>query len=326
MSRRPNPLPPRLPDVFTPRQARDLGVAAGRLQARDLVRPYRGVRQRADPLAPAHADPWLAPDEVTRRRVMRLACAYALVMPPGSFFAGRTAAVLRGLPIAHEGDELTVGVYAPARPPRRPGIRGTKVSPSLASVVTYEGLRLTTPATTWAMLAAGLDERELIVLGDAIVRIPRGAGGRPLPAEQLATTADLAAAAAARGRRHRTALEAALARIRVGSMSPLETDYRLLAADAGLPEPALDLEIRDASGRLIGIGDAVYPSFRVVVEIEGDHHRTDARQWARDIEKHAAYVAAGWEVVRLTKLHIRGRRPAAARIVGEVLRRRAAQS
>ncbi len=42
-------------------------------------------------------------------------------------------------------------------------------------------------------------------------------------------------------------------------------------------------------------------------------------QWVRDIEKYAAYVAEGWEVVRLTSAHVRGGR--APSMVCEVLRR-----
>ena len=91
---------------------------------------------------------------------------------------------------------------------------------------------------------------------------------------------------------------------------------------AGLPEPELDVEIRDASGSLCGITEIVYRKYRTLVEIEGDHHRTDQQQWDRDIEKYAAYVAEGWEVVRLTSRHIRGSHPRAVAIVREVLKRR----
>ncbi|MBN9175878.1 MAG: hypothetical protein J0I43_00695 [Microbacterium sp.] len=98
----------------------------------------------------------------------------------------------------------------------------------------------------------------------------------------------------------------ALECIRVGSMSPLETDFRLVTAAAGLPEPELDVEIRDERGVLLGIADARYEAYRVIVEVEGDHHRTSRAQWRRDIAKHAAYVRAGYEVVRLTAPDVRG--------------------
>jgi len=72
-------------------------------------------------------------------------------------------------------------------------------------------------------------------------------------------------------RRNRELLLDALALVREGSMSPLETDMRLALTGAGLPEPELDVEIRTERGSLIGICDAVYPERRVIVEVEGHH-------------------------------------------------------
>jgi len=89
-------------------------------------------------------------------------------------------------------------------------------------------------------------------------------------------------------------------------MSPLETDTRLETRAAGLPESELDVEIRAAAGgRLLGISDMHYRAYRVLVEVEGDHHRTDPAQWARDIEKLAAYAAEGYETVRVTAAQVR---------------------
>lgn len=196
-----------------------------------------------------------------------------------------------------------------------------KLTPHLTSVRTHDGLQLTSPAATWAMLGGEMSARELIVLGDAIVRIPRDRHGRARPEQQLATIAQLRVAAEVPGRRHRRPLREALTDIRVGSMSVLETDYRLLAAAAGLPEPLLDVEIRDASGILVAIVDACYPEHATIVEVEGDHHRTSRAQWHRDIEKHAALAALGNEVVRLTGAHLREERPRGAVMVAAALRR-----
>jgi hypothetical protein len=234
------------------------------------------------------------------------------------FFAGRTAAVLQGAPI-DPGPELVVGVFAPARAPRCSGVRGIKVTPSLANLRTQDGVRMTTPATTWAMLAAELSVRELVTLGDSFVRIPRDSRGTLQPRLRLATISQLERAASA-GRRVGVAkLRQALVLIRVGSASPLETELRLDAAAAGLPQPDLDVEIRDGRGLLLGISEVVYPNLKVAVEVEGDHHRTDRTQWHRDIDKYAAYAAEGWEVVRLTSAHIRGDNPRAVAIVRAAL-------
>lgn len=237
---------------------------------------------------------------------MRRIGAYEVVRRPHAFYAGRTALGIHGLPFAFErAPLLSVAVYAPARAPRMAGVVGVTASRKLTTVVECESLPVTSPASTWAMLATELTVRELTILADAIVRIPRAEGGRPEPHRQGATPEQLRAAAMAPRRRGRAKLLTALARARVGSMSVLESEYRLAAEEAGLPEPELDVEIRNERGRLIGIGDVVYRDARVVVEVEGDHHRTSRTQWDRDLEKYAAYGAAGWRVVRVTSRHIR---------------------
>lgn len=252
---------------------------------------------------------------------MRAARAYVHVMPRHAFFVGRTAAVIYGAPIPHDRD-LEVGVHAPARSVRRRGIHGVKVEPKLANIRTHDGLRLSTPATTWAMLASQLTVRELVTVGDALVRIPRDATGRLRPGARLATIEQLRRAVAAGRRRGVAKLREAIELVRVGSSSPLETEFRLDAAAAGLPHPELDVDISGSDGRRIGITEIAYPAQMVLVEVEGDHHRTSRSQWNRDIEKYAAYIAHGWEVVRLTSPHIRGDPGRAASTVGEVLRRR----
>ncbi|WP_203580091.1 DUF559 domain-containing protein [Microbacterium hibisci] len=316
------PLPPQLGESFTCSEALDAGATRRRLRGKDIDTPFRGVRLRPEPQdSSAETETPLARDRAQRRRVLRLARAYRKIMSPSAFFAGTTAAVIWGGPLQH-GEDLHVAVRAPARAPRRRGIRAIKISPTLVSVEEFDGLRVSSPASTWAMLARELSVRQLVVLGDAFVRIPRDDRGTPLPHKQLTTPEKLRRAAYAGRRRGSGKLRRALDLIRVGSASPLETEYRIDAEAAGLPEPELDVEIRDGDGRLLGIADAVYRMHRTIVEVEGDHHRTSRRQWNRDIEKHAAYAAAGWEVVRLTSDHIRGTPPSAVSIISAVLLRR----
>ncbi|QLD12342.1 hypothetical protein [Microbacterium oleivorans] len=326
MSRPPAPLPSALGGEFSCSAASAIGISAKRMRARDLETPFRGVRRRVPPAGDGAATDAadhtpLAADRALERRVRADARAYALIMGPGSFFCGRTAAVLFGIGIGH-GDELEVGVIAPARAPRRRGIRGRQWAPSHVEVTEVAGLRVSTPASTWAMLARESDVAELVRAGDGFVRVPRGPGRHPMPLDRLATPEELASAASAGRRVGAARLAEALTLIRVGSMSPLETDCRLVLTAAGLPEPVLDVEIRDRAGRLVGIADAAWPDYRVLAEVEGDHHRTSRRQWVRDIERHAALTALGFDVVRLTSAHIRHPRPAAVSLVGDALRRR----
>ncbi|WP_425837249.1 hypothetical protein [Microbacterium sp. PA5] len=327
----PAPLPPELGRTFHYGEARARGASPRRLRAGDLAAPHRGVRVRV-------AEVGREPDDTDRasrigHAVRRRAEAYDVVRHPDAFFVGRTALALYALPLERlpgeqlsgdlllsGGAALDVGVFAPQRAPRARGVRGVQVRPALATLRSVGGFPVTSPASTWALLAGELDATGLTRLGDALVRIPRDERGRLLPDHRLATMEQLRAAADVPRRRGRPALYAALAQIRVGSASPLETNWRLAADAEGMPEFALDVEIRDARGALLGIADAAHHGYRVAVEIEGDHHRTDRAQWSRDIEKHAAYVAAGWEPVRLTAAHIRSGR--ATILLGDALRRR----
>ena len=318
----PRPLPPSLDTVFSYAAAREAEASARRMRARDLEAPHRGVRRRVDTDAapPALDTAPLARDRATRARVLRDARGYAVIMPTPAFFAGRTAAILYGLPVP-PGPELDVAVVPPTRAPRVRGVRARTLRAGYASVRTLDGLRVASPASAWAMLGSELSERELVRMGDAIVRIPRDDRGRPRPELRLATLDELLAALEVGRRTGAPRLRRALARIRVGAMSPLETDARLNVTDAGLPEPELDVEIRDSGRRLLGIADGRWMRYRVLIEVEGDHHRTDRRQWTRDIEKHAAYAAEGYETVRLTGLQIRRHPAQGVSLVREALTR-----
>ncbi|MGK3951547.1 DUF559 domain-containing protein [Microbacterium sp. I2] len=316
MSARPSPLPGGLGNAFSVADARARGVSSGRLQASDLDAPFHGVRQT---LEVPKAD--LSVHDAARRSEQRRIQAYATAMRPHAFLAGRTAAVHLGLSIDPD-TRLEIGVLAPARAPRARGVRGVKVAPHLANIRVHAGVRTTDAASTWAMLGSELSVRELVALGDQIVRIPRDRRGGLVPRDRLATIDELTTSVSAGRRRGIGRLADALPLIRVGSSSPLETDFRLDAEAAGLPRPELDVEIRDRRGVLLGITEFVFRKYRTVVEIEGDQHRTDRKQWNRDIEKYAAYATEGWEVVRLTSAHVRSADHRGVSIVRSVLQRR----
>lgn len=323
MPPRPAPLPDHLGAAFAVAAHGADGISRSRSRARDLLAPHRGVRMRAAPPAPPDTGP-LARDRATRAAVLRRVQAYEIARRPHAFYTGRTAiAIYDRLFDGHDGHApLEVAVLDPARAPRCAGVRGIRLTPSLVEVREVDGLPVASPASVWAGMAGELSLRGLVRLGDALVRIPRTTGGVPARWLQLTTPDELRAAADAPRRRGRRLLDLALARIRIGSMSTLETDFRVGLFEAELPEPDLDVEIRDGRGVLLGIADAAYLGQRLIVEVEGEHHLHDVAQWNRDIEKHAALVAQGWEVLRLTARHIRGRPPRAPAMVADALRRR----
>jgi hypothetical protein len=331
MPRQASRLPPELGDAFSVRAALDAGLTRRRLRHDDLATPIRGLRLVTTEPASETVDGVhrvATESGMLRKELLRRATAYASIAPAHAFYVGATAAVAWDLPLpirvlrardrataksaAPRNDgmrssprRLDVGVFRPHRASKAAGVHGRELRESLTSVRSHAGLRLTSPATTWAFLATELTVDELVVLGDAIVRIPRARGmRRGSPSSALATVEQLEAAMNAGVRHGASRLRAALPLIRVGSASPPETDLRLAIVREGMPEPELDYDVYTAAGDAIGFTELAYPAFRVLVEYEGDHHRTDQAQWDRDIAKHAACLDAGWTPVRITARHL----------------------
>ena len=220
--------------------------------------------------------------------------AYAVRMRPVEAFSHRTAATLHGLPVPWSADPMiAVAVLGPHGLPRSRGVRGPRADATTTTVV-VRGLRVVSPVDTWLQLAAELGLRELAMIGDALVRRRR----------PLAAMSDLVDAVSRhRGRRGHRALVAALALVRPGTDSPAETELRLDLVAFGLPEPLVNVDILDASGRRIAIGDLAYPRHRVLVEYDGDHHREDPAQYARDVDRLDDLAHAGWRVIRFNRSH-----------------------
>jgi very-short-patch-repair endonuclease len=68
---------------------------------------------------------------------------------------------------------------------------------------------------------------------------------------------------------------------------------------AGLPVPECNLVIGDDHGP-IGRVDLVYVAYRLIIEYEGDQHRTDRFQWNRDIDRQELFTRAHWTLIRVT--------------------------
>ena len=107
--------------------------------------------------------------------------------------------------------------------------------------------------------------------------------------------------------------------VRPRTDSPAETELRLDVMAHGLPEPQVNLDIFDAHGRRIAIGDLAYPEYCVLVEYDGEQHRTDDAQYARDVDRLDDLARAGWRVVRVNRSHRGIRRTARLERVREAL-------
>lgn len=73
-----------------------------------------------------------------------------------------------------------------------------------------------------------------------------------------------------------------------------------MLVDGGLPEPEVNHVLLDERGHFVAEGDLVYPRARVWIEYEGDGHRTDKRQFRKDLRRYEQLQDLGWRVVRVT--------------------------
>lgn len=329
MTRPPLPLPASLGPVFSAAEARRAGVSARRLRQTDVVRFGPGVYRRR-PETPPSAE-GAHPGQVWRDLQIALARTLAPTLADGQFYAGFTAAAIWKLPVprpmrhADTGtdhdpsrgsrtpwepdDRLTIGCCTPRRISRRRGHRALTLSPRLATVVEHDGLPVTDPATTWAVVAPLLRRDDAVALGDAIIRDHRIPGTARFRRPQLATAEELEISSALRYRRHSRVLEELLPLLSPHSASPPESHLRLRIREWGLPEPELDYDVRAANGALLGCSEFAWPRYRLAAEYEGDHHRTEGPQWNRDIEKYHYYERHGWETVRATSLLLYRQQP-----------------
>lgn len=269
---------------FAVAHARAAGLGEKRLRGSDLSRPFHGVRVS------------------TSAEVDHRARLLAPRMPPTHFFSHLTAARLLGLPLPARlaaRDELHVGVRSPGRAPRIAGVSGHQFSAQLAPLVEVDGLRLTDPVDTWCSLSTMLTVRELVIVGDALVR-------RKNPISSMAELEQ--AVRNHHGRRGSTHLHRAFALVRARTDSVRETVLRLLIIDAGLPEPVVNVPILDAHGVFVGFGDLAYPEFRVLVEYDGGQHREDEKQFNDDIDRLDRIMELRWRVIRVNKSHLGSRR------------------
>ncbi len=92
----------------------------------------------------------------------------------------------------------------------------------------------------------------------------------------------------------------ALKLVDAGAESPRETWLRLLLIEAGYPRPQTQIPVYDEYGALVAVLDMGWEDIKVAVEYEGDHHRTDRRQFNRDIARFETVTELGWIVVRVT--------------------------
>ncbi|GAA2029477.1 hypothetical protein GCM10009819_11410 [Agromyces tropicus] len=209
----PRPLPmPLSIRPFTVAEARAAGVGEGRLRGRDLARPFHGVRVTA-----------AQPLELEARCRARLP-----LMRGGQVFSHATAIALHriDLPRRLAPVDVDVAAFVPAAIPRGRGVRGHRLAAGATPVTIVRGWPVIRLEDAWCQLAAQATRRELVIIGDAMLR-------RHYPASDLDRMH--AAVARHRGRRGHRRLVAALGDVRPGTDSVAETELRLDAPDCRNP-------------------------------------------------------------------------------------------
>lgn len=280
------PLPEHLRDsAFLVGEGAAAGLTEKRLRGADLRRPHRGVRVVGD--AGAGGRPGAGARDA--------ADSYAPLLRPGDRFSHTTAAEIWGAPLPRrlEGILHVTSEDGSARPRSR-GVVGHESVPSRS--IRF-GLPVSPPATLIRELGVILDLDDLVAVTDHLVLDPRViAPSDPRPWIGLGELRDTLSSDRGPGaRRARTA--AGLARD--GVESPRETALRLMLARAGLPEPICGYELRHPRRGRIGWFDLAWPQYRTIAEYDGDQHRTDTRQYDRDIRRFDMASDVGVHVVRV---------------------------
>ncbi len=87
----------------------------------------------------------------------------------------------------------------------------------------------------------------------------------------------------------------------------MESILRLLLLDGGLPTPEVNINIYDVFGVHLARVDLLFRAVKVVVEYDGDQHRTNHAQFARDVQRGSDLAASGYLVLRFTASDVFGR-------------------
>jgi very-short-patch-repair endonuclease len=173
-----------------------------------------------------------------------------------------------------------------ARPGLRRRHRGVKVhvGAPVARTRLVRGVPVSEPRMLFVEMAGLVSLVDLVVLGDAMVR-----RGLVTPEALVAFCASVPHPAAAASRD-------AASYVRRDVDSPMETRLRMLIVLAGLPEPQVNLKVRD-DGEVIRKYDLSYPAVRVAIEYNGKVHVLTPGAWEADLERRHAIDDDGWRLV-----------------------------
>ncbi len=264
-----------LPPTYSLASARAAGLTRARLRGTSFVRLAHDLFVRLD-------------DAIDRVETLQL---LAGVLPADAAFSHGTAAALLGAPVDPPARHHVAMIPRRVLPQRNElVVHSRQLRP--ADVVEHRGLRLTSGAQTFLDLAASMWPDELVAVGDALMREGRLTGASL--AERLARADRVRGVVRARACAPLLSPEA---------MSRPESLIRYWVTTSDLPEPQLQIPVRDRWGVVRAHADLGFEEWKVALEYEGRHH-ADAEQFGRDIDRYSLMAADGWFALRFAGRHL----------------------
>lgn len=268
----------------------------------ELVR--RGVLRR--PLRRVYVDA-----RVPDTRDLRIHCL-ALVIPPYAVVWGRTAAWLWGLDTFAPGERelLTPECVVPHHSARMksPGVRVVEGTVPDSDVAAFGGLRVTKPTRTAVDLALRLSRPMALAALDAFTHV-----GLVTPDELHAAMDPLA------GYRGIVQARELLILVEPLTESPGESWLRLRIVDAGFPHPRPQVELVDATGRVVYRIDLGYDEIRLGLEYDGEDFHGFDRQHDDEARRAACKREWDWDVRGFGRGEVLGRSPGLELAIGDWL-------
>jgi hypothetical protein len=210
--------------------------------------------------------------------------ALSLVVGPGAFICGPTAAWVHGIDVqGPDGELVWLGYRSTARPRQRPGSTIRQVAVTDDELTVVGGVLMTNPLRTAFDCARWLPVIEGVVVADALAHSG---------AIRLADLAELVSTN--RGLRGINNADEVIDFADAGSESPMESRCRVLLVRGGLPRPETQVEIFDQAGSFVARADLAYRLARLAVEYDGAWHFEQRRH---DDRRRDAMRAAGWTVI-----------------------------
>lgn len=268
--------------AFSVREGKAMGLTEGTMRGKKYISPFPGVRVHRDESSQS-----LKPAE----RTLRDAQNYLPRMKDNHIFSHTTALMIYGCPIFSSSD-LHVSVPSTSWAPSCKGVVGHRYKTQLVEVGVFNGLPVVAPHTALLQSALFLPLKELVVAIDHLVCPSYGDSGALVEPQALQ---QYCVSTSTRGvRRAREAIGLS----RVGAESRMETLLRLILAKHGLSDLfELQVEVHDRRG-FIGRFDLVCRELKLILEYDGEQHRTERQQYIKDLLRLERVRDAGWRVLR----------------------------